>query len=137
MNRTRSKQPLPWYKTLKQYYYRPQWEFYDIRSDPEELKNLHGKYILLSLLLLFYFSGFLPVISGALSGVVSSNIYYFFLYTFLYSTFVNLYFIILISFYFHPFQRYHSVHVKQCSRKNAVKKARLRKTRTKNMILRS
>ncbi|CAH0719701.1 unnamed protein product, partial [Brenthis ino] len=43
LNRTRSKQPLPWYKTLKQYYYRPQWEFYDIRSDPEELKNLHGK----------------------------------------------------------------------------------------------
>ncbi|CAH2238612.1 jg1418 [Pararge aegeria aegeria] len=43
LNRTRSKQPLPWYKTLKQYYYRPQWELYDLRADPLELKNLHGK----------------------------------------------------------------------------------------------
>ncbi|XP_026746870.1 N-sulphoglucosamine sulphohydrolase isoform X1 [Trichoplusia ni] len=43
LNRTRSKQALPWYKTLKQYYYRPQWELYDIRADPAEMKNLHGK----------------------------------------------------------------------------------------------
>ncbi|KAJ0176951.1 hypothetical protein K1T71_006960 [Dendrolimus kikuchii] len=43
LNRTRSKQPIPWYKTLKQYYYRPQWEFYDIRQDPAETNNLHGK----------------------------------------------------------------------------------------------
>lgn len=42
LNRTRSKQPLPWYKTLTQYYYRPQWEFYDIRADPTESRNLHG-----------------------------------------------------------------------------------------------
>ncbi|XP_052740325.1 N-sulphoglucosamine sulphohydrolase isoform X2 [Bicyclus anynana] len=41
LNRTRSKQPLPWYKTLKQYYFRPQWELYDVRADPLELKNLH------------------------------------------------------------------------------------------------
>lgn len=43
LNRTRSKQPLPWYKTLKQYYYRPQWELYDLRKDPAETNNLHGK----------------------------------------------------------------------------------------------
>ncbi|XP_060802821.1 N-sulphoglucosamine sulphohydrolase [Amyelois transitella] len=43
LNRTRSKQPLPWYKTLKQYYYRPQWELYDVQRDPMELNNLHGK----------------------------------------------------------------------------------------------
>ncbi|CAK1546881.1 unnamed protein product [Leptosia nina] len=43
LNRTRSKQPLPWYKTLKRHYYRPQWELYDLLADPEELNNLHGK----------------------------------------------------------------------------------------------
>ncbi|CAG9092855.1 unnamed protein product [Plutella xylostella] len=43
LNRTRSKQNLPWYKNLKQYYYRPQWELYDIRTDPAETNNLHGK----------------------------------------------------------------------------------------------
>ncbi|XP_013169197.1 PREDICTED: N-sulphoglucosamine sulphohydrolase [Papilio xuthus] len=43
LNRTRSKRPLPWYKTLRQYYYRPQWELYDLRRDPAELNNLHGK----------------------------------------------------------------------------------------------
>ncbi|OWR52392.1 N-sulfoglucosamine sulfohydrolase like protein [Danaus plexippus plexippus] len=43
LNRTRSKQPLPWYKTLKQYYYRPQWEMYDLKNDPLETHNLHGK----------------------------------------------------------------------------------------------
>ncbi|KAI8435488.1 hypothetical protein MSG28_003785 [Choristoneura fumiferana] len=43
LNRTRGKQPLPWYKTLKQYYYRPQWELFDLRADPAETNNLHGK----------------------------------------------------------------------------------------------
>ncbi|KAI5634862.1 sulfatase domain-containing protein [Phthorimaea operculella] len=42
LNRTRSKQPLPWYKTLKQYYYRPEWEFFDLHNDPMERQNLHG-----------------------------------------------------------------------------------------------
>lgn len=42
LNRTRGKQPLPWYKTLKEYYYRPQWELYDVRVDPAETNNLHG-----------------------------------------------------------------------------------------------
>ncbi|CAH2038182.1 unnamed protein product, partial [Iphiclides podalirius] len=43
LNRTRGRQPLPWYKTLQQYYRRPQWELYDLRKDPAELRNLHGK----------------------------------------------------------------------------------------------
>ncbi|XP_063824658.1 N-sulphoglucosamine sulphohydrolase [Ostrinia nubilalis] len=43
LNRTRGKQPLPWYKTLKQYYYRPEWELYDLRVDAAETNNLHGK----------------------------------------------------------------------------------------------
>ncbi|XP_047517683.1 N-sulphoglucosamine sulphohydrolase isoform X1 [Pieris napi] len=43
LNRTRARQPLPWYKTLKRHYYRPQWELYDVRADPAELRNLHGK----------------------------------------------------------------------------------------------
>lgn len=29
-----------WIHTLKQYYYRSQWELYDLKSDPKELKNL-------------------------------------------------------------------------------------------------
>lgn len=43
MNRTRSKQPLNWYKTLQQYYKRAEWELYDLRKDPEELNNIAGK----------------------------------------------------------------------------------------------
>lgn len=43
LNRTRARQPLPWYKSLKQYYYRPQWELYDLRADTAEMNNLHGK----------------------------------------------------------------------------------------------
>lgn len=40
LERTRTGQPLHWYKTLKGYYYRPQWELYNIRSDPREEVNL-------------------------------------------------------------------------------------------------
>lgn len=40
LNRTRQKEKLPWYKTLKQYYYRPQWELYDLVKDPAEVNNL-------------------------------------------------------------------------------------------------
>lgn len=40
LNRTRQKERLPWYKTLRQYYYRPQWEMYDVLRDPKELVNL-------------------------------------------------------------------------------------------------
>uniref|UniRef100_A0A336KLZ7 CSON006743 protein n=1 Tax=Culicoides sonorensis TaxID=179676 RepID=A0A336KLZ7_CULSO len=43
LNRTQSKQSLPWYKNLREYYYRPEWELYDLRADPAELKNLAGK----------------------------------------------------------------------------------------------
>lgn len=39
LRRTRDKLPLPWYKTLQQYYYREQWELYDLRSDPSEVHN--------------------------------------------------------------------------------------------------
>lgn len=40
LNRTVSKQQLPWYKTLQQYYYRQQWELYDLAQDPKEVTNL-------------------------------------------------------------------------------------------------
>ncbi|CAL1538240.1 unnamed protein product [Lymnaea stagnalis] len=40
LNRTREKLPLDWYKTLEQYYYREEWELYDVQTDPEELLNL-------------------------------------------------------------------------------------------------
>lgn len=40
LNRTRKGEPLQWYKTLHQYYYRDQWELYNIVDDPHELYNL-------------------------------------------------------------------------------------------------
>ncbi|XP_024937694.1 N-sulphoglucosamine sulphohydrolase isoform X2 [Cephus cinctus] len=43
LNRTREKQPLPWHKSLKTYYERSEWELYDLKHDPEELKNLARK----------------------------------------------------------------------------------------------
>lgn len=43
LNRTRSKQPLNWYKTLKSYYYRDEWELYDLKRDAEELNNVAFK----------------------------------------------------------------------------------------------
>lgn len=44
LNRTRTNQPLRWYKNdLKTYYYRPEWELYDLKYDPEELNNIAGK----------------------------------------------------------------------------------------------
>ncbi|XP_064612746.1 N-sulphoglucosamine sulphohydrolase-like [Liolophura sinensis] len=42
LNRTRKGEPLQWYKTLQQYYYRDQWELYNILDDPHELHNLAG-----------------------------------------------------------------------------------------------
>ena len=42
LNRTRTGAPVPWIKTLKQYYYRDYWELYDIQKDPAEVKNLVG-----------------------------------------------------------------------------------------------
>lgn len=40
LNRTRKHEFLPWYKTLKQYYQRPEWELYNLKYDPEELNNI-------------------------------------------------------------------------------------------------
>lgn len=43
LNRTITNQPLPWYKTLKSYYKRDEWELYDLKYDPTESKNLVQK----------------------------------------------------------------------------------------------
>ncbi|XP_003399164.1 N-sulphoglucosamine sulphohydrolase [Bombus terrestris] len=43
LNRTRNKQLLPWYKTLENYYERPEWELYDLKYDPEEKNNIASK----------------------------------------------------------------------------------------------
>ncbi|XP_031829818.1 N-sulfoglucosamine sulfohydrolase [Nomia melanderi] len=43
LNRTRTNQPLKWYKTLKSYYERPEWELYDLKYDPEERNNIVSK----------------------------------------------------------------------------------------------
>ncbi|XP_069124025.1 N-sulphoglucosamine sulphohydrolase-like isoform X1 [Argopecten irradians] len=40
LNRTRRGQDTHWYKTLRNYYYRDQWELFNIVSDPKELQNL-------------------------------------------------------------------------------------------------
>lgn len=40
LNKTKSHQNLEWFKTLKQYYNRDEWELYDIKHDPEELNNI-------------------------------------------------------------------------------------------------
>lgn len=43
LNRTQKALPLPWYKTLRTYYYRDQWELYDLKADPQERYNVAGK----------------------------------------------------------------------------------------------
>ncbi|GAB1599169.1 N-sulphoglucosamine sulphohydrolase-like [Argonauta hians] len=43
LNRTRSKLPTGWSKTLHQYYYRDQWELYDLQNDTAELVNVAYK----------------------------------------------------------------------------------------------
>ncbi|EEC12143.1 heparan N-sulfatase, putative [Ixodes scapularis] len=40
LNRTRQGRPLPWTKTLRCYYYRDQWELFDLDQDPREAVNL-------------------------------------------------------------------------------------------------
>ena len=40
LNRTHRKGKTHWYKNLTDYYYRPQWELYNLEKDPHELKNL-------------------------------------------------------------------------------------------------
>lgn len=43
LGRTANKQDLRWYKSLHQYYQRPEWELFDLKLDPAERKNLFGK----------------------------------------------------------------------------------------------
>ena len=40
LNRTRAHEATHWYKDLQSYYYRAQWELFDIEKDPKETKNL-------------------------------------------------------------------------------------------------
>ena len=40
VNRSLAGAPLPWFKTLEEYYYRDQWELYNLEIDPHELQNL-------------------------------------------------------------------------------------------------
>ncbi|XP_055699462.1 N-sulphoglucosamine sulphohydrolase [Phlebotomus papatasi] len=42
LNRTLTKTPLPWYKNLRKYYFRDEWELFDLKQDPGELRNLAG-----------------------------------------------------------------------------------------------
>ena len=40
VNRSIAGESLPWFKTLEEYYYRDQWELFDLEKDPQELDNL-------------------------------------------------------------------------------------------------
>lgn len=40
LNRTKRGEPLHWSKTLDSYYYRDEWELYDLERDPNELSNI-------------------------------------------------------------------------------------------------
>ena len=40
VNRSIAGEPLPWFKTLEEYYYRDEWELFDLENDPQELRNL-------------------------------------------------------------------------------------------------
>ena len=40
LNRTTTGKPLPWFIKLKDYYYRDQWQLYNLTSDPKEQNNL-------------------------------------------------------------------------------------------------
>lgn len=43
LNRTLSKSALPWYKDLKSYYRRQEWELFDLKIDGGELINMAHK----------------------------------------------------------------------------------------------
>jgi N-sulfoglucosamine sulfohydrolase len=43
LNRTMNKVPIPWYKNLKSYYERSEWEFFDLKVDPNEVVNIVKK----------------------------------------------------------------------------------------------
>ncbi|BES91312.1 Sulfatase [Nesidiocoris tenuis] len=40
LNRTKESQPTNWYRSLKHYFHRPEWELYDLKHDPTEVANL-------------------------------------------------------------------------------------------------
>lgn len=40
LNRTKSGGPTNWYRSLKHYAHRPEWELFDVKRDPEEVENL-------------------------------------------------------------------------------------------------
>lgn len=40
LNRTESGKPLPWITTLQKYYYRDEWQLFNLTSDPYEQKNV-------------------------------------------------------------------------------------------------
>ncbi|GAB0095166.1 N-sulphoglucosamine sulphohydrolase [Sergentomyia squamirostris] len=42
LNRTLSNQTIPWYKNLRQYYQRDEWELFDLKQDSGEMRNLAG-----------------------------------------------------------------------------------------------
>eukprot|EP00096_Caligus_rogercresseyi_P013257 TRINITY_DN5933_c0_g1_i2.p1 TRINITY_DN5933_c0_g1~~TRINITY_DN5933_c0_g1_i2.p1 ORF type:complete len:343 (+),score=21.69 TRINITY_DN5933_c0_g1_i2:126-1031(+) len=43
LDRTIHKKWLPWNKNLTSYYFRPEWELYDLKRDPKELTNIADK----------------------------------------------------------------------------------------------
>lgn len=43
MNKTENHIPFAWNTNLKKYYYRDEWELYDLKLDPEEQNNIFGK----------------------------------------------------------------------------------------------
>ena len=45
LENTAAGKPTKWVKTLEQYYYRPEWELYDLLHDPEEMVNLANKQV--------------------------------------------------------------------------------------------
>lgn len=43
LNRTLNGRPLRWIKELKDYYFREEWEMFDLKTDPKECVNVHRK----------------------------------------------------------------------------------------------
>ena len=41
LNRSHRSLPIHWLKNLKNYYFRPEWELYDLKSDPKETNNIY------------------------------------------------------------------------------------------------
>jgi len=43
LSRTKANQSLNWYKSLQEYYFRPEWELFDLKVDVEEKYNVAQK----------------------------------------------------------------------------------------------